>query len=329
MSKSKFYCPKCNRKTLVQAYNSRTNYNSGWECTNQPPKMWRRLVEALTQDPVDTDALNDDYTYSDCSYEVRWGDNTEVERAKLQEKVKAYLKKTPPCDCVIFKENGERAEITDYTTVLDKLIRPGSLILHHLIEKHNTIQRRGFQVLHSTDEVDVVRLNDANGIGVWLYWKCTWDEGRSKSEINWSDLHHSAAAYLNHGADENEKPLTAVFRRSERYALWSKEKPKYGHFNDVPFHGNLGKRKKAEIIEWVKQLEQKLKSYEVESGEARRAWESWGKQLRVALVDVTDRISISNYNGKYKVCKISVDTRVTQEQALAIAAILAPKPAAE
>ena len=329
-TKKKYYCPKCHKKTLVEAYNSATKWNSGWECTNQPPKKWDKLVKALSQDPIDEETLADPYTYEDCtgSYELRWGDDVDNRRAALQKKVRTYLKKRPPCDCVIFNENDSgRAKISDYTTVLDKLIRPGEPIMHHLIEKNNHIQRRGFQVLHSTDTLDVVRHNDDNGVAVWLYWKCCWDEGRSKTEIQWDDLKHNGAAYLSHGVDEQKKDLRSIFGSGSRFALWAKSKPQYGRLQNVPFTGNLGKKKKAEIIEWTKQLEASLRLYEAEAKEARITWKNWGRELRNALGAVSNKVSISGYNGKHQNCTISINERLTKEQTLAIAEILRTEPA--
>jgi hypothetical protein len=322
-NKTKYYCPKCSKKTLVRAFNAKTTWKPGWECTNQPPQMWAKLIAALNSG--DPDELDDPYVYS--SYKARWGDDPEPHRLAEQEKVKKLLKKGS-CDCVIFRPNGEQAEITDYTTVLDKLIRPGALIKHHLLETNSNIHNRGFEVLYSSDTLDLVRHRCQAGVGVWLYWKCTWEPNRSKSEIQWSNLTHAAAGYIKHGfafgegAPESTTSLRSIFG-NKRYAVWTKESndnKRSTWFRSVPFTGNLGKRKKAEIVKWVKKLEDNLTSYQEQAAAAVKTWTDWGAQLKAAIGG--SKVSIGHYDGHEQTASINIHGNLNQAQIEAIAKAL-------
>jgi len=314
----KFYCPKCNKKTLVrdsQYDHSTQSWSRGWVCKNQPPKKYDRLVELLTNgDPHDE--LNDAETYVE--YELRWGDDCEKLRLAKQEEIKAYLKRRPPCDCKIFVP-GKDAEIVDYHTVLDLLIRPGEQIKHYLLEKDPNIRRQGFEVLYSSETIDLVRMRDGSGVAVWLYWKCTWEPDREKSEINWRALSHEAAAYISH----KDVPLRAIFGNSRRYAVWTKpvrEQERASCLRHVPFSGGLGKRKKAEIVEWAKVLEANLVSYQEKAVAAVDTWLAWGRQLNAAIGK--SKVSIGHYNAHSKTASINIHGWLNQAQIEAIAEAL-------
>ena len=303
----KFYCPKCSKKTLVRDsnYDSQTQtWSRGWKCNNQPPIRTINVVESEV--------------YYD---EAQWdSDKAAVQLAECE----AYIKKHPPCDCTIFVP-GKDAEIIDYHNILDLLIRPGDAIRHHLFEKNSNVHRKGFEVLHSTDDVDVVRHRDNNGVAVWLYWKCMWDPDRSPKEINWEPLQHQAAAFIEHEGVSTR----SIFTRGGRYALWTK--PVQGHershiFRNVPFCGGLGKRKTAEIISWVEKLEANLRAYEREAAAAVEKWEAWGQQLRRAVSSKSSKVHISGWNARSELVTISIHAQLTQEQVEAIAEILRTKP---
>jgi hypothetical protein len=298
----KFYCPACKKKTLVRsrAYDNNAGRSFySWECENQLSRRQRRILDG------------DEYFYDD------------EERAAAEEKVKKHLAKNPECDCVITAP-GRDAEIADYGTVLDKLIRIGEPIKHHLLETDKGIYRKGMQVLYSSDHVDVVRLRDQSGVAVWLYWKVMWEPNRSQSEINWAALCSEAAAYLFH---ENTT-LRTIFRNTKRFPVWTKEEGGARDYSlrEAPLSGSLGKKKKAEIVEWVKKLETNLPTYEAQAKAANDKWVAWGRQLQEKTAD--SKVRVVSFNSMSKTAAITIRGTLSQEQIEAVVAALAGTPAA-
>ncbi len=73
----KFYCPKCNRKTLVQEnrWDRNHDYNKVWACKNAPPDKYRRV------------AAHGSYHH-------------DQDIARAEEKAATdYIKKHPACGC--------------------------------------------------------------------------------------------------------------------------------------------------------------------------------------------------------------------------------------
>lgn len=316
----KFYCPKCGKKTLIATshydYNL-SDWKRGYECKNQAPRRYNHLISAFANNHDPSGTLDDESNY--WGYEARWSGSKQALRLAQQEEVKAYLKKNPtPCDCTIFVE-GREAKISDYGCLLDKLIQTDPPIKVYLLENNVYVKKRGFEVLYSTEIMDVVRLNDDHGVAVWLYWKCKWEPDRQSSEIEWSDLTHEAAAYILHKG----KTIQSIFRNHTRYPLWTKpdRKERATSLQNVPFCGSLGKRKKAEIVEWAKSLEKNLQDYQKQAAAAVEAWKAWGDQLRAA-VSREIRVCISHYNGVSKTAYITINGALTQGQIERIAEAL-------
>ena len=294
----KFYCPKCGKKALikVQRY-SHTNggWQRGYECKNQIPRKYSQL-------------LNDGFYWS----------RRELQAAQRAE-AEAYVQKHPECDCKIYVE-GRDAEIADFGCVLDLMIRTDPPIKYHLLEKNSNIQKRGFEVIHSTETLDLVRLNDKYGVAIWLYWKYKWDPDHTQDEIDWRSLTHEAAAFITH----RDTSLRSIFSQTSRYPVWTKPgtvSERSSCLRHVPFSGNLGKRKRAEIIEWTKALEANLAAYQEQAAAAVNEWTTWGEQLTSAVAHET-KIHISRFNGKSKRARISINGDLTQAQIERIAEAL-------
>ena len=329
---TKYYCPKCERKTLVRDsdYNHTTRrYQQGWVCTNQPPKQYSAIIALLT----DGDPNGELDSYEPYfSYEARHGGYGAEEKAKMVvaraaevAKVKAYMEKRPACDCKIFHVSRD-ATIQDYCpTVLDRMVRGGEAVKHHIFENDSDVHRKGFEVLYSSEDMDLVRMRDDHGVAVWLYWKCSWDPDRSKSEIKWDALQHEAANYIKHG----DLKVSAIFANAARYAVWTKpvkESERHYRLRNVPFTGSLGKRKKAELVAWAKDLEANLKGYESAAVLAEADWRAWGIQLKAGVRSRSNKVSVSNYNGKSQLANISIRGMLTQNQINAVAAVLRDTP---
>jgi hypothetical protein len=287
-----------------QKYNSTVgSWDWGYECQHSPPKKYVALI-------------NYDRYWG---YEARYGDNKEKLQAEQRAEAEAYLQKNPACDCEIYVP-GRQAEIVDFGCVLDLLIRTDPAIKYHLLEKNSNIHKRGFEILHSSDMLDVVRHRDQHGVAVWLYWKCKWEPDHNLPSLNWKAMSHEAAAYITH----RDTSLRAIFSHTARYPIWTKPdrvNERAHCLRAVPFWGPLGKRKKAEIIKWVKELEAKLAAYQEQAAAAVKEWTDWGRQLKESVAAET-KVYIRDYNGKSKTANITISGALTQAQIERIAVAL-------
>jgi len=318
--KTNYYCPACRRKTLIKTskYNHSTHgYQRGFLCTNRPPKVWAKLIAAL--ESGDPERLENSNIY--VSYIARHQINRaggawaggEAARSEARQVEQAKAKAFPaPCATEIFHPDRD-AEIVDFYGVLDLLIRPGDLIIHHLLEKNPKIQRKGIEVLYSSEDVDLVRLRDNGGVAVWLYWRCTWDPDRLQSEIKWEALGHEAAASIKHDGVS----VRTIFSNQTRSAVWAATESR-----NVPFSGTLGVRKRAALVEWVMRLEANLETYTAAAIKNEIKWRAWGSQLKDGLRSRSDEVRVLSFNGESQLATVSIRCMVTQEQAIAIADIL-------
>jgi len=320
MAETYYYCPKCSRKKLVKDNKwSRDHgtYFRIWKCTNQPSKQMAKLKEGIDKGEV-TGTSGDYYSYYS-SYEAKHGDANEktIARKAEYDKCVAYFKANPPCDVEISVHDRD-ARIVDYFSVLDLLIRDGEAIQHHLLETHSGVYRRGMEVLYSSEQTDIVRYRDGHGVAIWLYWKCTWEPNRNKNEINWRALTTGAAGYMTHRGTE----LPVIFRNDSRFALWAKEKDSSSWYRNVPFSGKLTKKTKAEIVDWVKDLEKNLSAYEEKAAADDQMWQHWYKTLRTETEALSGRISIRHFDGEQKEAQINIQGWLPPEKVKAIAAIV-------
>jgi hypothetical protein len=317
-SETKYYCPKCERKTLVRdrEWSSEAGQWLGtWVCKNTPSKAIARLKQAI--DDGEATGTVEDYSGYYESYEAKYGDDEEKTAARKKEydRVIDYYAKNPPCGITI-KVHNRDAKIVDYFSVLDLLIRDGTAVMHHLLEANPNFYRKGFESLYSSETVDVVRMRDDRGVAVWLYWKCCWEPEREKSEINWSALTSGAAAYIHYG----EVPVPQIFHHSYRLCLWSKELRNKPLFTDE----KLTKSVKEKIVQWVKGLEQALPQLTEQAAAGQLAWNNWFTETQNATqARCGHRVVINQYDGEVKEVRVGINGWITPEQLQAIAEILA------
>ena len=321
----KYYCPECGKKTLIPEHRYDYNYSGNfrvWACHNQPPKKYEKLIEAFNTGTPDDEIDSYDYW----NYEARHGTAKDAERKKQREEVRAYLAKNRSCNLIIAK-TGRDAEIADYGCVLDKLVRVGEPIRYHLLENNADIHARGFEVLLQTDVIDVVRLRDGNGVGIYLYWKMSWEPDYAGLTWDQSILTHTAASYISFrpagGALIDGHPLPVIFRRS-RVLLWAKDRSKNYAFKDAIFAGSLTAKKRKAILHWAQELERQLPSIVEDAASAVTSWTAWGKAAENELAAVSKAVYMSGFDAVHQNMKIDISAWITTEQAVAIAKILNP-----
>lgn len=309
--KERFYCPQCGKKTLEadsKYDHSSYEYHKVWVCKNQQSKATMKLAAFETLE----DVLDDGYYYGTQAQK-------EAEASKKWEAAKAKVAKTPPCDLVIEKE-GEDAEIADFGCVLDKLARTGEPIRYYLMEKNTNIHRKGFEVLHSTDVVDVVRLRDDRGVAVYLYWKMNWEPDYDGITWNQNVLTFTSSSYLSF----QDHPLPTLFRQ-QRLLLWTKDKEKNSyHMKHALFDGSLTQKTRAKIIAFAKALEAALPQLKDRAMEAKNAWMAWGQNATQEIAAVGKGVSVQSYDSVHQNLKVNIYGWITTEQAKAIARILTP-----
>lgn len=316
---TRYYCPKCGRKTLVEEQSWQRDVGSWFtqfRCTNQPPKNHAKLWEEMQEAEVVEDI--DKYAY--WGYDARH-DQTEVgEKLRAEQRAKAAASfKSPPCDCVISKP-GANATINDFHTVLDLLVRDGHAIEHWLFENNSGIHRRGFEVLHSDDVCDVVRLRDDQGVNIWLYWKAAWEPDYDGPAIERRVLTHTAAGYLSFRG----VPLPTLFRNGTRLLLWTKSPSSSSR--DAVFSGSLTQKKRSSVVEWAKTLVRDLPQITDEAAEAVSVWDAWGKQLKSEISAVTNKLHVSGFDQRHEKAAVQIQGWLPPEKIKAIAAILADVP---
>jgi len=306
----KFYCPKCGRKTLSEEY----DYDTGckiWKCYNQTPQRFVDIIK-----------------YDEYYGRAQWDEDLQpAQKAKAV----AYTAKYPPCDCVITTP-GRDAEIVDFGCVLDLLVRVGEPIRYHLLESNSDIHSKGFEVLHQSDMLDIVRLRDKQGVGAYLYWKMSWEPDYDGIRWDQGTFTHTAASYISFrpagGALADGHTLPSLFRR-RRILLWTKDRDKNSyHMEDAIFDGSLTKKKRAAIVSWASELERQLPQLMEKATAAVGAWNEWGTQLKESVRTIGIDVHVNGFDAVHKRAKVAIHGWVSPDQARAIAAILTPKPAA-
>jgi hypothetical protein len=299
----KYYCPQCGYKTLIQEMN--------WSASSEGDKGWYQTwscTRNLSSNRI-ARAIEKGWVYP--------GVNKTKEEAL--EIMKSKVAAAPPCNCKI-KTPGRDAEISDYGTLLDKVARVGNEFKDWALATDHTINKKGFDIIHQTDFMVVVRLRNNTGIGAWCYWE---DERVERTQgINNVEtktvLQHKAATYVKFRGVS----LYSIFN-NKRYCLWKKENitNKY-HSYPYPFNGkSIGKRMRSEMIEWAVSFEEKFPELLKEAKQQRKRWLKEEFNLKSQIESITDKIKIIQYNGEYPSCKLDLP-RVTPEEARKIAQIL-------
>lgn len=282
----RYYCPKCGNKTLVAATSWQRDSTGGhksfrvWQCRhNSGSKDLQRR-------------LDNGWLYNDASI------------ARAKNKVAAC----PPCNCEI-QAQGRDAEISDYGTILDKIVRADNNFKDWLLETDHHIHKKGFEVIHQTDFMTVVRLRDQQGVGVWVYWEADRD---SDQLLGRSALQHQCALYVRFRGVS----LRAIFY-DRRFALWKKDS------DTMLFSGkSLGKRMKAKIVEWATAFEAEFPKLLQETRNQKGRWEGEEAELKSELRSITNELVVNTYDGELATCRIALSRGVTPQQAKEIARII-------
>jgi hypothetical protein len=191
-----------------------------------------------------------------------------------------------------------------------------------LLENATDVQRRGLEVLYEGESIDVVRMRDTHGVGVWAYFKEARKSGKHGELPEHAALTSRAARYIHF----RFVPLSRIFQRGIRFRLWSRDLPVYSSHDHgiasetVVFNGPLGKKKTKEIVEWAAALEATLPML-IESAKKEHArWEEERRELCQSVRHTV--LSIEAYNGETKTSSVRIGGQLRLDQIAAIAEVL-------
>lgn len=278
-SDDRFYCPKCGKKELQRVY----------ELTNPSGVPSHRLT---------------------------WVCDYNAPNAQSWRRVGYKNSAGPPCGVVI-KHSDRDAKISDYHNLLDLMIRPGALIKHHLLETRPDVRKRGLEVLFSSELLDLVRLNDRDGIAAYIIFKATWEDGSTK--------HPDQVALCSRAAKHIEfrgVPLQDICLTGSRgFRLWT---PKG---STALFKGRMGVPMRTALIEWAKGLDEEFEQLRLYAITEHKRWEEERKAVLAQIgswkaTSSQPHVQLDNYCGNRRRATISVQGWVTPAQAKAIADIL-------
>ncbi len=232
----------------------------------------------------------------------------------------------PPCGLVITHPD-RNAKISDYHSILDLIVRDDQAIKHYLLENHHTIKKRGLEVLYAGELLDLVRLNDEEGIVAYIYFKVKWDEDSDVSSHRSGhprELTKGAARYIKF-RDQTVESLARNFR----ICLWAQKGTYYGQRN-APFKGQLTKDLRNTIVEWAAALDRSWPQLEAKTIAEQRRWDIEQKALQEDLrfEGKGPYIQLQTYDGEVHKVTIAVAGSVTPAQARAVAAIFSKKDVA-
>ena len=299
---NKYYCPQCGYKTLIsemawQGPANNRGYYQRWGCShNKASVQLKRCID-------------NGWVYAD------------ADRSKEQVLKIMTLKLTnePPCCCII-EVLGRHAEISDYGTVLDKLARFENEFNNWLLSTNHTIHKRGFEIIHQTDFMVVVRLRDREGVGAWVYWEA---DREVNNILGRKDLEHPAANYIKF----RDTPLSTIFN-GNRYCLWKKDPDNhYPNSGALLFSGkSIGKQMRAAIIDWSSAFEKEFPKLLAEAKAQRERWTKEEVDLKDQIQRISHKIKIRQYDGETPSCYVKLERPVTPAQARKIARILEGRP---
>lgn len=230
-----------------------------------------------------------------------------------------------PCGLVITHPH-RHAEISDYKAdILDRMAaaKPGDVLKSHLLATIPSIQRRGLEVLFAGELVELVRLNDDEGIGAYIYIKENWENGGAEKTLALT----SRAARLIKFRDVDLYTIA----HGRRFCLWALKETYYSQ-RHAPYKGKLTAKMKRDLVAWAAALDHDLPELKSRAIVDDRRWTAEERILRQEIAELRDDVKgpyvqIEGYDGAVQKATIKVHGHLSADQVRAIADIVAPKVA--
>lgn len=274
--KDRYYCPKCNHKTLVQDYEwcvSSQSWHRTWKCLFNKPTRRRSYGQPPKKE------------------------------------------KGPPCGCHI-QTPGRDAEITDFTNPVDRLAQEmdNEPIINYLLRENHNIRRKGLEVIYAGKLAWAVRKTGSHGPEVTLYWRARTTDKDCGLLDPTNDGHRTRALFHNaaKGLSYRGEFLVTILNH-QNCRLWIKNDEYEG-----VFEGNLTKKLKAEIAEWVRSFEELVEPLLNRAMELKTRWEAMEAKLDEDLKDTG--VKFHNYNVFKNEVHINI-RHVTPAEASALQAV--------
>jgi len=304
-----YYCPQCKRKTLVNRHKHNKRWNHLiWFCT------YGRLTEKAQRIYDDGQKAEREFaegrhsSLADAYADHLWG-STRERYLKLKEEVAA--KKA----CGFTVEFPDRsATKEDIVPILDKMAGDESMFEMWVRENRPDINVRSMETLYESQWAVVVRVKDKTGIGVWVYFEDV------RLQHGWGpkykNMGRSSSQFLQiqtYGLTNNATfSIQALWTAGERLCLWHKDADRS---RKAPFIGKLTADLKRKMVDWIKQIEADLDTY---INAANAEWERWERE-RIRMRDECAPLSLNYYSGNDHKGQVSIDKRLTMEEAKVIA----------
>jgi hypothetical protein len=154
------------------------------------------------------------------------------------------------CDCKISVE-GRDAEISDYENVLDRMVSSTPPIITWILGNYPKVHKTGLKALYVGEHLDLVRLRDDDGIGIYVFFR-----------MHTVEVDEELARLMRSAAGQHIKfrgvSMNKIFSNA-RTMLYSKTSRSWGGpiFPDKNETPDLHKV----LISWAKEMDKEFKLY--------------------------------------------------------------------